>query len=92
MIVFDILRNARRPVKKTNLHYITRVSGSEISKYLSVLLELGLVKKVPYFSPTTRYKIEDNRTPYLYVVTEKGKDLIRLYQMIYDLLGWSWSD
>jgi len=89
MTVFDLLRNMRQPVKKTNLQSITRVSGAEISKSLSVLLELGLVREVPYFSSAPRYEKLDKRTPYLYVVTEKGKDLIRLYERIYDILGWS---
>ncbi len=87
-IVFELLRNMRQPVKKTRLRVLTRISG--VGKYLSWLMELGLVKDVPYVSD--RGRSLSKATPYLYVVTEKGKELIRLYERIYDILGWRLKD
>ena len=76
---------SRTPIKKTSLKYATNLSSTDLYKYLPLLVEKGLVEKVPYV--TGRYHKRDRRTPYLYVITEKGEALIRLYERIYDVLG-----
>ena len=83
--VYDILMNARKPIKKTNLMYKTRLNFIHLSKYLPSLVEKGLIEEVPYLQPRTRRP--DRRTPYLYVVTEEGEALLRLYRRIYAILG-----
>lgn len=88
--VFDILRNAREPIKKTNLMYETNTSHTTFNKYLPLLLERELVKEIPYVSE--RGRRISQATPYLYVITDKGEALVKLFERIYDILDLSWSE
>ncbi len=86
-IVFDILRNMRQPIKKSHLMMKVNMNQKTLFRHLPLLLERGFVKEVPYVSD--RGKRMSIVTPYLYIITEKGENLIRLFEQIYDILGWS---
>lgn len=85
--VFDILRNAREPIKKTRLMYAANLTHTVLFKYMPTLLDKGLLEEVPYVSEAGR-RISQ-RTPYLYVITDKGKTLVELFEWTYDILGWN---
>ncbi len=89
-IVFAILRNMRKPIKKSHLMMKINMNQKTLFRHLPLLLEKGFVKEVPYVSENGRRM--SIVTPYLYVITEKGSDLIRLFEMIYDILGWRLRD
>lgn len=89
--IFDILRSAREPVKVSHFQRAVNLDYRVALKYLPLLLERGLIKKVPYVrqEPPAEGAVIDKRTPHLYVVTGKGKVLVELFERIYDILGWS---
>ncbi len=84
-IVFDILRNLRVPMKPSHLMMKINMNQKTLFRHMPLLLEKGFVKEVPYVSD--RGKRMSIVTPYLYVVTEKGEDLIRLFEQVYKVLG-----
>lgn len=89
--IFDILRNAREPIKHSHLFHATNTTNRTLDRYLSLLLERELIEKVPHvwqkgFAKGMRI---DKRTLHLYVVTDKGRVLIEFFERIYDILGWS---
>ncbi len=88
--IFAILRNAREPIKHSHLFRVVNTTNQTLDRYLSLLLERGLIGKVPHVWQkgfAKGIKI-DKRTPYLYVTTDKGKVLIDLFERVYDIIGW----
>lgn len=85
--VFAILRNMRKPAKKTRLYQATNMNSKHFDEYLTLLLEKELVEKVQYV--TTRGRTISKTTPYLYVITDKGKTFTELFEWTYDTLGWN---
>lgn len=85
-LIYAILRNTREPIKQSRLMAEINMSQTSLFRYLSLLLERGLVKKVPYVSERGRRM--SKITPYLYVITDKGEALVNLFERIYDILGW----
>jgi len=61
-------------IAKTQIMYRANVSFSQLQKYLSLLLELGLIKEL---------KREDRVT---YEITEKGKQLLDSYRKVIELM------
>lgn len=86
-IIFETLVNAREPIKKTKLMSVTRVSFATFEGYLSLLLETGLIERVPYVS--ARGKRLSELTPSLFVTTSKGEAIIQHIEQIINILGWS---
>ena len=74
-IMADILQRAVTGAKKTWLLYSANLSYSQHQKYLSTLVELGLLSK------------KDG----LYNTTPKGMDFIMSYQTLTNLLGETFS-
>ncbi len=85
-LIYAILRNARKASKQSKLMSETRIGHKTLFRFLPLLLERGLVEEVPYVSD--RGKRMSKVTPYLYVITDKGEALIKLFERIYDILGW----
>lgn len=74
-IMADILQRAVTGAKKTWLLYSANLSYSQHQKYISTLVELGLLSK-------------NNG---LYTTTQKGMDFITSYQKLTSLLGETFS-
>ncbi|MCJ7771061.1 winged helix-turn-helix domain-containing protein [Candidatus Bathyarchaeota archaeon] len=74
-IMADILQRAVTGAKKTWLLYSANLSYSQHQKYISTLVELGLLLK-------------NNG---LYTTTQKGMDFITSYQKLTSLLGETFS-
>jgi predicted transcriptional regulator len=74
-IMADILQRAVTGAKKTWLLYSANLSYSQHQKYISTLVELGLLSK-------------NNG---LYTTTQKGMDFITSYQTLTSLLGETFS-
>ena len=64
-ILLEILDETSRPRKKTHLLYSTRINHNQLSRYLSVLLDLKMIERVsePFDG---------------YVIAENGKLLLQL--------------
>ena len=86
-LIYAILRNLKRPIKKSRIMNLTNIGHKTLFRFLPLLLEREFVKEVPYVSD--RGKKMSKATPYLYVITEEGKTLLELFERIYDILGWS---
>jgi predicted transcriptional regulator len=71
----DILQRAVTGAKKTWLLYSANLSYSQHQKYISTLVELGLLSKMNG----------------LYTTTKKGMDFITSYQTLTSLLGETFS-
>ncbi len=74
-IMADILQRAVTGAKKTWLLYSANLSYSQHQKYISTLVELGLLSKMNG----------------LYTTTKKGMDFITSYQTLTSLLGETFS-
>jgi len=85
-LIFGILRNTGEPIKKTHLYQAVNMNSQLFEKYLSLLSEKELIEKVPYVT-ASGHRI--TRTPYLYVITNKGKTFTELFEWTYDTLGWN---
>lgn len=85
-LIYAILRNTSEPIKQARLMAVTNMNQTSLFRYLSLLLERGLVKEVPYVSE--RGRRISKATPYLYVITDRGEALVKLFDRIYDILGW----
>lgn len=65
--------NERGGVPKTKLMYEAFLSFAQLKDYLALLLENGMLE----YDPQTKK----------YVTTQKGKQMIRSYQKINDMVG-----
>jgi predicted transcriptional regulator len=74
-IMADILQRAVTGAKKTWLLYSANLSYSQHQKYISTLVELGLLSKMNG----------------LYTTTQKGMDFITSYETLTSLLGETFS-
>jgi predicted transcriptional regulator len=65
-ILLAILEITRQPVKKTHILYTAKINFFQLTKYLDLLLAIGMVEVVS--------------TPFEgYLITEKGRLLINLF-------------
>jgi len=74
-IIADMLKIGENGAGKTRLMYHANLSYTQIQKYLSFLVNQGLVNKVQLSSP-----------PITYQVTESGHKLLKLITNIQELL------
>jgi len=65
-ILLEILEITRQPVKKTHILYTARINFFQLTKYLDLLLAIGMVEVV-----TTPFEG--------YVITDKGRILTKLF-------------
>ena len=65
-ILLEILEITRQPVKKTHILYTARINFFQLTKYLDLLLAIGMVEVVS--SPFEGY-----------VITDKGRILTKLF-------------
>ncbi|KPV64454.1 MAG: hypothetical protein AOA66_0145 [Candidatus Bathyarchaeota archaeon BA2] len=72
--ILDTIAKEERAIAKTQIMYRANISFSQLQNYLSLLLELDLIKEL---------KQEDRVT---YEVTEKGKVLLKSYQKVKELM------
>ena len=65
-ILLEILEITRQPVRKTHILYTARINFFQLTKYLDLLLAIGMVEVVS--------------TPFEgYVITDKGRILTKLF-------------
>jgi len=83
--IYLVLNNAREPIKVTRLSRDSRINHPHLVKYIGLLVEKGLMKKIPFTTPQGRPL--SKRTRYRYVITPKGKTLCNLFERIYKMLG-----
>lgn len=68
-LILELLSATSEPVKKTHLLYRMRINHAQLSRYLSFLLELGMI-------------VEASKPLEGYVITEKGRVLLSLFGKI----------
>lgn len=67
-IMLKILDIANEPVRKTHILYSAGINFYQLSRYLNLLLKLGL--------------IEEFTAPYIgYMITEKGRACLKLFSI-----------
>jgi predicted transcriptional regulator len=76
-IVTDILRESLNPASKTRIMYRANLNFLRFRKYLSELLENGLIDEENIF---------DNGVVY-YRTTDKGRDLLKVLKKAEELLS-----
>ena len=77
-IVADVLRETVGGAKKTQIMYGCNLSFRQLQIYLSLLLERGLLRKVS--------EEEKGRDPRFFKATSKGKNLLRAYDRLKELV------
>src|SRR5262245_35324379 len=65
-LMLELLIACLEPAKKTHLLYRTRVNYAQLSRYLSVLIELGMMEEIS--SPLEGF-----------VITDKGRITLKLF-------------
>jgi len=73
-IMYDILSLCTRPAAKTHIMYQANLSYSQLQKYLEYLLQTNLLQT------------NNTEEKGLYVVTEKGMNLIENYKKLLGIL------
>jgi predicted transcriptional regulator len=73
-VIADMLRLGE--AGKTEIMYSANMSNSQLQKYLSFLLQLGLITRVTVGNPVVTYR-----------VTRKGLRLLRNIESILEMLG-----
>jgi predicted transcriptional regulator len=68
-IILVILEITKQPIKKTHLLYSAKINFYQLTRYLDLLLALGLLEQVS--QPSGGYRI-----------TEKGRVLLKLFAQI----------
>src|SRR5262245_30583627 len=68
-LILELLIASAEPVKKTHLLYRTKINHAQLSRYLSFLLELGMMREIsePFEG---------------FVVSEKGRVVAQLFTKI----------
>jgi len=77
-IVADVLRETVGGAKKTQIMYGCNLSFRQLQTYLSLLLDRGLLRKVS--------EKEKGRDPRFFKTTSKGKNLLRAYDRLEELI------
>ena len=77
-IVADVLRETVGGAKKTQIMYGCNLSFRQLQIYLSLLLERGLLRNVE--------EEEKGRDPRFFKATSKGKNLLRAYDRLKELI------
>ncbi len=77
-IVADVLRETVGGAKKTQIMYGCNLSFRQLQTYLSLLLDRGLLRKVS--------EEEKGRDPRFFKTTSKGKNLLRAYDRLEELI------
>jgi len=77
-IVADVLRETAGGAKKTQIMYGCNLSFRQLQTYLSLLLDRGLLRKVS--------EKEKGRDPRFFKTTNKGKNLLRAYDRLEELI------
>jgi predicted transcriptional regulator len=65
-IILAILEITKQPIKKTHILYTAKINFYQLSRYLDLLLNMGLIEEIA--QPFEGYK-----------VTEKGRVLLNLF-------------
>lgn len=65
-LLLELLKETKEPVKKTHILYRMRINYYQLSRYLNLLMRLGMVEEVT--DPLEGFKI-----------TEKGRTLLSLF-------------
>jgi predicted transcriptional regulator len=69
-IIFNILEITMTPAKKTHILYRANINFYQLTKYLDFLLRLEMVEEIEH--------------PRRYRITEKGKQVLNLFNLIGD--------
>jgi len=69
-IMTDLMGNMQQPMRSTHLLYRTNLSYSQLKKYLSSLLNMGLIEEIT--NPHRAYSVTDRGRAFLDLV---GTDL-----------------
>jgi predicted transcriptional regulator len=77
-IVADVLRETDGGAKKTEIMYGCNLSFRQLQTYLSFLLERGLLRKA--------MEKEKDRDRRFFKTTNKGKNLLRAYDRLKELI------
>ena len=77
-IVADVLRETVGGAKKTHIMYSCNLSFRQLKTYLSLLIDRGLLRKVS--------QEEKGRDPRFFKTTNKGKNLLRAYDRLEELI------
>lgn len=75
-LVISILRETRKPIKITNLMRHCKMSWEGLNQYLEILISKHLVTQIN--------DLDQNRS---FLVTEKGRDAIEIWEKLSDLLS-----
>ena len=65
-LLLELLKETKEPVKKTHILYRMRINYYQLSRYLNLLLKLGMVEEVK--DPLEGFKI-----------TDKGRTMLSLF-------------
>ena len=73
-IIYNVLSLCLKPVQKTYIMYQVNLSYAQLKKYINYLVEANLLE------------LKKNKQEELYIVTEKGQDLIGEYEKLLKIL------
>lgn len=73
-IIYNILSLCQRPVQKTYIMYQVNLSYAQLQKYIKYLVQANLLE------------LNKNEHEDLYIITEKGQNLIEEYKKLLELL------